>query len=158
MAGRRKPLAPSRPPSTAPLPRASSPANSAAATAPVRSPPPCCARSMPRSRPRLGSAHHLVGHFPRPLQAAPQARRAQVGAKRRGVRPMNAQDLLQEIADYCRHSGLAESTFGRRAVNDGKLTARLRNGGRITTETLDRIRGFMETNRTAVARPTVIER
>ena len=71
---------------------------------------------------------------------------------------MNAQDLLQEIADYCRHSGLAESTFGRRAVNDGKLTARLRNGGRITTETLDRIRGFMETNRTAVARPAVIER
>src|SRR5215471_14480123 len=66
---------------------------------------------------------------------------------------MNAQDLLQEIADYCRHSGLAESTFGRRAVNDGKLTARLRNGGRITTETLDRIRGFMETNRTAVAPP-----
>ena len=67
---------------------------------------------------------------------------------------MNAQDLLQEIADYCRHSGLAESTFGRRAVNDGKLTARLRNGGRITTETLDRIRGFMETNRSAVARPS----
>src|SRR5262245_63600714 len=71
---------------------------------------------------------------------------------------MNAQDLLQEIADYCRHSGLAESTFGRRAVNDGKLTARLRNGGRITTETLDRIRGFMETNRTALARPASIER
>ena len=63
---------------------------------------------------------------------------------------MNAQDLLQEIADYCRHSGLAESTFGRRAVNDGKLTARLRNGGRITTQTLDRIRGFMETNRTVI--------
>ena len=62
---------------------------------------------------------------------------------------MNAQELLQEIADYCRHSGLAESTFGRRAVNDGKLTARLRNGGRITTETLDRIRGFMDNNRTA---------
>ena len=56
---------------------------------------------------------------------------------------MNAQELLQEISDYCRHSGLAESTFGRRAVNDGKLTARLRNGGRITTETLDRIRAFM---------------
>ena len=72
---------------------------------------------------------------------------------------MNAQELLQEIADYCRNSGLAESTFGRRAVNDGKLTARLRNGGRITTETLDRIRGFMETNRTAAAaRPTIIER
>ncbi|HEY7663903.1 MAG TPA: hypothetical protein VH934_12360 [Xanthobacteraceae bacterium] len=72
---------------------------------------------------------------------------------------MNAQELLQEISEYCRHSGLAESTFGRRAVNDGKLTARLRNGGRITTETLDRIRGFMQANRmAAAARPTIIER
>src|SRR5262249_37540055 len=72
---------------------------------------------------------------------------------------MSAQELLQEISDYCRHSGLAESTFGRRAVNDGKLTARLRNGGRITTETLDRIRGFMQTNRAAATeRPTIIER
>src|ERR1700683_1657535 len=59
----------------------------------------------------------------------------------RGV--MNAQQLLQEISDYCRQTGLAESTFGRRAVNDGKLAARLRNGGRITTDTLDRIHGFM---------------
>src|SRR6266851_4664423 len=71
---------------------------------------------------------------------------------------MNAQELLQEIAEYCRDSGLAESTFGRRAVNDGKLTARLRNGGRITTDTLDRIRGFMAENRTAAPRPAVIER
>jgi predicted Rdx family selenoprotein len=61
--------------------------------------------------------------------------------------PMNAQELLQEIADYCRRTGLAESTFGRRAVNDGKLTSRLRNGGRITTETLDRIRSFMNAHR-----------
>ena len=58
---------------------------------------------------------------------------------------MNAQELLQEISDYCRHTGLAESTFGRRAVNDGKLASRLRHGGRITTETLDRIRSFMAT-------------
>src|SRR5262245_16302937 len=72
---------------------------------------------------------------------------------------MSAQELLQEISDYCLHSGLAESTFGRSAVNDGKLTARLRNGGRITTETLDRIRAFMEINRsTALARPAVITR
>jgi len=60
---------------------------------------------------------------------------------------MNAQELLQEIAEYCRRTGLAESTFGRRAVNDGKLANRLRNGGRITTETLDRIRAFMDANR-----------
>ena len=37
---------------------------------------------------------------------------------------------------------MPSSTFGRRAVNDGKLTARLRNGGRITTDTLERIHGF----------------
>jgi hypothetical protein len=55
---------------------------------------------------------------------------------------MNEQ-ILREIGDYCRRQGLAESTFGRRAVNDGKLAARLRNGGRITTVTLDRIRAFM---------------
>ena len=71
---------------------------------------------------------------------------------------MNAQELLQEISDYCRQTGLAESTFGRRAVNDGKLASRLRHGGRITTETLDRIRSFMATNRNAGARPAVIAR
>jgi hypothetical protein len=71
---------------------------------------------------------------------------------------MNAQQLLQEISDYCRRTGLAESTFGRRAVNDGKLAARLRNGGRITTDTLDRIHGFMQSNPASEQRPAVIER
>ncbi len=54
--------------------------------------------------------------------------------------------VLREIADFCRRTGLAESTFGRRAVNDGKLANRLRSGGRITTDTLDRIRAFMAAN------------
>jgi hypothetical protein len=71
---------------------------------------------------------------------------------------MNAQELLQEISEYCRQTGLAESTFGRRAVNDGKLASRLRHGGRITTETLDRIRAFMANNRAPVSRPAVIAR
>jgi len=67
--------------------------------------------------------------------------------------------ILQEIADFCRQSGLAESTFGRRAVNDGKLASRLRNGGRITTDTLDRVRAFMAENRAeAGARPALIAR
>jgi len=56
---------------------------------------------------------------------------------------MNAEDLLREISDYCRSTRIAESTFGRRAVNDGKLVSRLRFGGRITIETANRIRGFM---------------
>src|ERR1035441_8710864 len=58
---------------------------------------------------------------------------------------MNDQ-ILQEISAFCRQRGLAESTFGRRAVNDGKLANRLRNGGRITTDTLERIRSFMTRN------------
>jgi hypothetical protein len=76
---------------------------------------------------------------------------------RSGEVAMNAQQLLQEISDYCRQTGLAESTFGRRAVNDGKLAARLRNGGRITTDTLDRIHNFMVAH-PAHDRPTIIER
>lgn len=56
---------------------------------------------------------------------------------------MSAEHLLSEISNFCRNAGLAESTFGRAAINDGKLVSRLRNGGRITTDTLDRIRQFM---------------
>lgn len=56
---------------------------------------------------------------------------------------MDAESLLQEIADYCRLSRMAESTFGRRAVNDGKLVGRLRQGGRLTVETVQRVKDFM---------------
>lgn len=57
---------------------------------------------------------------------------------------MEASDLLKEVGAYCSRAGLAESTFGRLAVNDGKLIARLRDGGRITRRTLDRVRGYIE--------------
>jgi len=43
----------------------------------------------------------------------------------------NAQ-ILTEIRDFCRETRTAESTFGRRVVNDGKLVSRLRDGARIT--------------------------
>src|SRR5260370_39159406 len=83
---------------------------------------------------------------------------ARVEESFRKRRAMNAQQLLQEISDYCRSTGLAESTFGRRAVNDGQLTARLRNGGRITTDTLDRIQVFMAAHPAQGERPAIIER
>ncbi|MGE0875469.1 MAG: hypothetical protein AB7O31_12440 [Burkholderiales bacterium] len=51
--------------------------------------------------------------------------------------------LLESIADFCRRSRIAESTFGRRAVNDGKFVARLRDGARITPETLARVSDFL---------------
>src|SRR5579885_2649318 len=85
--------------------------------------------------------------FARRKSAATRKNGAALGLRERPA--MNAQELLQEIADYCRQTGLAESTFGRRAVNDGKLANRLRNGGRITTETVDRIHAFMQANRDA---------
>src|SRR5262245_34007554 len=52
--------------------------------------------------------------------------------------------LLGSISDFCRRTGMAESTFGRRAVNDGKFVARLRDGARVTPETLQRVNVFMQ--------------
>src|SRR5258708_3915156 len=52
--------------------------------------------------------------------------------------------LLGSIAGFCQRTGMAESTFGRRAVNDGKFVARLRDGARVTPETLQRVNQFME--------------
>jgi hypothetical protein len=53
--------------------------------------------------------------------------------------------LLDSISEFCRRAGMAESTFGRRAVNDGKFVARLRDGARITPETLERVSAFLIT-------------
>ncbi len=59
------------------------------------------------------------------------------------VMPQPRGALVETIAEFCRHNDIAESTFGRRAVNDGKFVARLRDGGRITPETLERVSHFM---------------
>jgi len=54
-----------------------------------------------------------------------------------------AVSLLEEIETFCRRLGIAESTFGRQSVNDGKLCVRLRNGKDVTLETAAKIRGFI---------------
>src|SRR5881394_1503449 len=59
---------------------------------------------------------------------------------------MRAGSLLGSISDFCRRTGMAESTFGRRAVNDGKFVARLRDGARVTPETLQRVNQFIVRN------------
>jgi SAM-dependent methyltransferase len=46
---------------------------------------------------------------------------------------------------------MAESTFGRLAVNDGKLVSRLRFGGRVTIETVERVKNFMQENQHSAA-------
>jgi hypothetical protein len=60
-----------------------------------------------------------------------------------------ADQVLGEIRDYCRATQTAESTFGRLAVNDGKLVSRLRDGAKITTGTLDKVRAYLSEYRTA---------
>ena len=57
---------------------------------------------------------------------------------------MAPDEVLNEIAGFCRGQKMAESTFGRLAVNDGKLVTRLRDGGSVTLHTLNRLRQFME--------------
>lgn len=54
--------------------------------------------------------------------------------------------LLQEIEDYCQRAGIAESTFGRHAINDGKLCSRLRSGKNVTLATAERVQDFIRKN------------
>src|SRR5437899_12292981 len=63
--------------------------------------------------------------------------------------PPTAEQILGEIRDYCRQTQTAESTFGRLVVNDGKLVSRLRDGARITTGTLDKVRAYLAQHRPA---------
>ena len=54
-----------------------------------------------------------------------------------------AQEIVAEIERFCRRFGIAESTFGNRAINDGKFVGRLRNGRRVTTATVEKVRAYM---------------
>ena len=67
---------------------------------------------------------------------------------------MEHAELIARIESYCRQAEIAESTFGRRAVNDGKFVGRLREGKRVTTRTISRIEKYLETEHTE-ADPTV---
>jgi hypothetical protein len=69
--------------------------------------------------------------------------RAEERAERDSAAAPPSPSLLETIADFCRRHAMAESTFGRQAVNDGKFVSRLRNGARITPETLERIADYM---------------
>lgn len=53
------------------------------------------------------------------------------------------QKLLHEIEAFLQTAGMAETTFGRKAVNDGKLIQRLRGGGSVTLEKASDIRRFI---------------
>ena len=52
--------------------------------------------------------------------------------------------LVEEVRDFCDRHGIAESTFGRHAVNDGKLISRIANGSWIEEDTARRVQDFMQ--------------
>ena len=55
---------------------------------------------------------------------------------------MKHDQLLREITLFCERHGIAESTLGRLAVNDGKFVQRASGGATIGAGMLDRIRRF----------------
>lgn len=57
---------------------------------------------------------------------------------------MTAQaELLSEIEAFIASNGMAPTTFGVLAVNDGKLVGRLRRNANMNLATLDKVRAFM---------------
>jgi len=56
---------------------------------------------------------------------------------------MRHSTLLEEIEDYLSRTGMGESYFGKVAVRNSELVARLRNGGRVWPETEEAVRQFM---------------
>lgn len=85
----------------------------------------------------------------RESQAAPPAAEetiADAGPQAR-TRPGPAPDadaLLAAATAFCEAHGIAASTFGRLAVNDGKFLGRIAAGSRIEPETARRVTEFME--------------
>ena len=56
------------------------------------------------------------------------------------------ESLLRDIENFCQSQKVAETTFGRQAVNDGKLCHRLRSGKGVTLRTVNRIQQFIKEN------------
>ena len=62
------------------------------------------------------------------------------------IAPITKQDtkgLVETIHAFCDKHGIAVSTFGRLAVNDGKFVRRISGGSWIERETFDRVQDFM---------------
>ncbi|BAQ18346.1 hypothetical protein [Methyloceanibacter caenitepidi] len=65
--------------------------------------------------------------------------------------------MLREIEAYTKAKGMAESTFGRLAANDGKLVDSLRGGSTVTLKTLRKIQAYIEGNPIKVVGEPVVE-
>ena len=59
---------------------------------------------------------------------------------------MSKDQLLTAVIEFCQEYKMAESTFGRKAVNDGKFVSRLRTGARVTPETFEKVKKFIHSS------------
>ncbi|OLP56647.1 hypothetical protein BJF92_11185 [Rhizobium rhizosphaerae] len=59
---------------------------------------------------------------------------------------ITVQSIIDSIEAHCHARGIAETTFGKRAVNDGKLLARLRAGKSISIDTYNRIQEVLQSD------------
>lgn len=53
-------------------------------------------------------------------------------------------NLIGEIDRFCKQQKISRSTFGLKAINDGKLVSRLTDGKGITLKTISRIEQYLE--------------
>jgi hypothetical protein len=63
---------------------------------------------------------------------------------------MDNTELLRELDTFLAEYGIADSTFGVRAVGDSHLVRRIRDGRPIRRSTVLRVRQFMDSHRLAV--------
>ena len=59
---------------------------------------------------------------------------------------MSKDQLLTAVIEFCQEYKMAESPFGRNAVNDGKFVSRLRTGARVTPETFEKVKKFINSS------------
>ena len=59
---------------------------------------------------------------------------------------MSKDQLLTAVIEFCKEYKMAESTFGRKAINDGKFVSRLRTGARVTPETFEKVKKFINSS------------
>lgn len=57
--------------------------------------------------------------------------------------------ILTEIDAFLSDTGMGASYFGKKAVGNSEVVARLRAGGRIWPETRDKLRDFIHAKRTS---------
>lgn len=53
-------------------------------------------------------------------------------------------EILEQIEEYLKQSGVSPSTFGRMAVGDPRLVADLKAGRRPRQRTQDRLKSFLD--------------